>query len=271
MGGKPVTWENSDETIRQAHGYLSYKGIDSANATPEQLQRAVQVGKERAAKEEAAKAQRANIARRNGFNPDTGRWEVERDADGNVVRDRFQELQDKLKAERDANQERWENSPRNPKNKKTGPQSVPESYYYHRLANLFEETRDSLEDVSAKRRERQVKVAGLEGQVNPHGFVDLVKGIRNVQAFSGMGGGGMPKERVEKKEKKIGEKTVGRADQREALMRIMSASQNDPDFKDKFTKEDALNPDSLLHKALVSKNPSLQDESKVMAKYYTGS
>jgi len=147
---------------------------------------------------------------------------------------------------------------------------VQESYY-HRLANLFEETRDSLEDVSAKRRERQVKVAGLEGQVNPHGFVDLVKGIRNVQAFSGMGGGGMPKERVEKKEKKIGEKTVGRADQREALMKIMSASQNDPDFKDKFTKEDALNPDSLLHKALVSRNPSLQDESKVMAKYYTGS
>jgi hypothetical protein len=54
MGGKPVTWENSDETIRQAHSYLSYKGIDSANATPEQLQRAVQVGRERAAKEEAA-------------------------------------------------------------------------------------------------------------------------------------------------------------------------------------------------------------------------
>jgi hypothetical protein len=81
----------------------------------------------------------------------------------------------------------------------------------------------------------------------------------------------MPKERVEKREKTVGKKTVGRADQRKALMTIMSASQNDPDFKDRFTKEDALNPDSPLHKALVSKNSNLRDESKVMAKYYTPS
>jgi hypothetical protein len=143
--------------------------------------------------------------------------------------------------------------------------------YYRRLANLFEETRDSLEDVSAKRRERQVKVAGLEGQVNPHGFKDLVKGIRNVQAFSGMGGGGMPKERVEKQSENVGERTVAKADQRKALMAIMSASQDHADLKDRFTKEDALNPHSPLHKMLVSRNPDLRDESKVMAKYYTGS
>jgi len=143
--------------------------------------------------------------------------------------------------------------------------------YYRRLANLFEETRDSLEDVSAKRRERQVKVAGLEGQVNPHGFMDLVKGIRNVQAFSGMGGGGMPKERVEKQSENVGKRTVGKADQRKALMAIMSASQDHADLKDRFTKEDALNPHSPLHKMLVSRNPDLRDESKVMAKYYTGS
>jgi hypothetical protein len=143
--------------------------------------------------------------------------------------------------------------------------------YYRRLANLFEETRDSLEDVSAKRRERQVTVAGLEGQVNPHGFKDLVKGIRNVQAFSGMGGGGMPKERVEKQSENIGERTVAKADQRKALMAIMSASQDHADLKDRFTKEDALNPHSPLHKMLVSRNPDLRDESKVMAKYYTGS
>jgi len=143
--------------------------------------------------------------------------------------------------------------------------------YYRRLANLFEETRDSLEDISAKRRERQVKVAGLEGQVNPHGFKDLVKGIRNVQAFSGMGGGGMPKERVEKQSENVGERTVAKADQRKALMAIMSASQDHADLKDRFTKEDALNPHSPLHKMLVSRNPDLRDESKVMAKYYTGS
>ena len=143
--------------------------------------------------------------------------------------------------------------------------------YYRRLANLFEETRDSLEDVSAKRRERQVKVAGLEGQVNPHGFKDLVKGIRNVQAFSGMGGGGMPKERVKKQSENVGERTVANADQRKALMKIMSASQDHADLKDRFTKEDALNPHSPLHKMLVSRNPDLRDESKVMAKYYTGS
>ena len=146
-----------------------------------------------------------------------------------------------------------------------------ENYYYNRLANLFEETRDSLEDISAKRRERQVKVAGLEGQVNPHGFKDLVKGIRNVQAFSGMGGGGMPKERVEKQSENVGKRTVGKADQRKALMAIMSASQDHADLKDRFTKEDALNPHSPLHKMLVSRNPDLRDESKVMAKYYTGS
>jgi hypothetical protein len=218
------------------------------------------------AREIEAQNQRAEIARGQGFgNNKTGTWD----------KGAFEQLQANLKAERDANQQRWENSPNNPKNKKpaeqTGPQSIPESYYYHRLANLFEETRDSLEDISAKRRERQVKVAGLEGQVNPHGFVDLVRGIRNVQAFSGMGGADMPKERVEKREKTVGKKTVGRADQRKALMTIMSASQNDPDFKDRFTKEDALNPDSPLHKALVSKNSNLRDESKVMAKYYTPS
>jgi hypothetical protein len=143
--------------------------------------------------------------------------------------------------------------------------------YYRRLANLFEETRDSLEDISAKRRERQVQVAGLEGQVNPHGFVDLVKGIRNVQAFSGMGGADMPKERVEKSSENVGERTVPKADQRKALMKIMSASQDHADLKDRFTKEDALNPHSPLHKMLVSRNPDLRDESKVMAKYYTGS
>jgi len=143
--------------------------------------------------------------------------------------------------------------------------------YYRRLANLFEETRDSLEDISAKRRERQVKVAGLEGQVNPHGFMDLVKGIRNVQAFSGMGGADMPKERVEKSSENVGERTVAKADQRKALMAIMSASQDHADLKDRFTKEDALNPHSPLHKMLVSRNPDLRDESKVMAKYHTGS
>jgi len=143
--------------------------------------------------------------------------------------------------------------------------------YYRRLANLFEETSDSLEDISAKRRERQVKVAGLEGQVNPHGFMDLVKGIRNVQAFSGMGGADMPKERVEKSSENVGERTVAKADQRKALMAIMSASQDHADLKDRFTKEDALNPHSPLHKMLVSRNPDLRDESKVMAKYHTGS
>ena len=145
------------------------------------------------------------------------------------------------------------------------------SYYYRRLANLFEETRDSLEDISAKRRERQVEVAGLKGQVNPHGFMDLVKGIQNVQAFSGMGGADMPKERVEKSSENVGERTVAKADQRKALMAIMSASQDHADLKDRFTKEDALNPHSPLHKMLVSRNPDLRDESKVMAKYHTGS
>ena len=153
----------------------------------------------------------------------------------------------------------------------TGNKTEMKESYYHRLANLFEETRDSLEDISAKRRERQVKVAGLEGQVNPHGFVDLVKGIRNVQAFSGMGGADMPKERVEKSSENVGERTVAKADQRKALMAIMSASQDHEDLKDRFTKEDALNPHSPLHKMLVSRNPDLRDESKVMAKYHTGS
>jgi hypothetical protein len=143
--------------------------------------------------------------------------------------------------------------------------------YYRRLANLFEETRDSLEDISAKRRERQVKVAGLEGQVNPHGFMDLVKGIRNVQAFSGMGGADMPKPPEKKSSQNVGERTVANADQRKALMAIMSASQDHADLKDRFTKEDALNPHSPLHKMLVSRNPDLRDESKVMAKYHTGS
>jgi hypothetical protein len=140
--------------------------------------------------------------------------------------------------------------------------------YYNRLANLFEETRDSLEDISAKRRERQVQVAGLKGEINPHGFVDLVKGMKNLRAFSGMGGGDMPKDRIEKASENIGERTVAKADQRKALMTIMSASQDHPDLKDRFTKEDALNPHSPLHKMLVSRNPNLRDESQIMAKYH---
>ena len=151
-----------------------------------------------------------------------------------------------------------------------GPAQHPERENVSRLASLFENN-DRLDIASAKRRERQVQVAGLEGQVNPHGFKDLVKGIRNVQAFSGMGGGGMPKERVEKPSENVGERTVAKADQREALMKIMSASQDHADLKDRFTKEDALNPHSPLHKMLVSRNPDLRDESKVMAKYYPGS
>jgi len=140
--------------------------------------------------------------------------------------------------------------------------------YYRRLASLFENN-DRLDIASAKRRERQVQVAGLEGQVNPHGFENLAQGIRNVQAFSGMGGADMPKTPVEKPSENVGERTVAKADQRKALMAIMSASQDHADLKDRFTKEDALNPNSPLHKMLVSRNPGLQDESQVMAKYYT--
>ena len=140
--------------------------------------------------------------------------------------------------------------------------------YYRRLASLFENN-DRLDIASANRRERQVKVAGLEGQVNPHGFENLAQGIRNVQAFSGMGGADMPKTPVETPSENVGKRTVAKADQREALMKIMSASQDHADLKDRFTKEDALNPNSPLHKMLVSRNPELQDESQVMAKYYT--
>ena len=84
-----------------------------------------------------------------------------------------------------------------------------------------------------------------------------------------MGGADMPKNPVEKPSENVGERTVAKADQRKALMKIMSASQDHVDLKDRFTKEDALNPNSPLHKMLVSRNPGLQDESQVMAKYYT--
>jgi len=127
---------------------------------------------------------------------------------------------------------------------------------------------EAIEDISAKRRERQVEVAGLKGEINPHGFEDLAKGIKNIKAFSGMGGGDMPKDRVQKASESIGERTVAKADQRKALMTIMSASQDHPDLKDRFTKEDALNPHSPLHKMLVSRNPNLRDESQIMAKYH---
>ena len=149
----------------------------------------------------------------------------------------------------------------------TAPRKPISEVYYRRLASLFENN-DRLEIASAKRRERQVQVAGLEGQVNPHGFENLAQGIKNVQAFSGHGGGEMPKERVQKRERNVGTKTLARADQRQALMAIMSASQNHADLKDRFTKEDALNPNSPLHKMLLSRNPGLQDESQVMAKYF---
>ena len=151
-----------------------------------------------------------------------------------------------------------------PQSRKGTLQMVREDYYN----TLKQKLNESLEDISAKRRERQVKVAGLEGQINPHGFVDLAQGIRNVRAFSGMGGAAMPKERVGKQEENIGERTIAKADRKQALTAIMSASQNDSDFKGRFSVDDAYNPNSPLHKALVSKYPNLKDESQIMTKYW---
>ena len=262
MGGKPVTWENSDETIRQAHGYLSYKGIHSADATPEQLQRAVQVGKERAAREEAAKAQRANIARRNGFNPDTGKWTVERDPNtGEVTRDRFQELQDKLKAERDANQERWGNSPNNPKNKKTGPQPVPESYY-RRLANLFEETREPSGP--------QVNQAAYG--FNPRGGRNARKAEASLR--SGMWRGDSTTKgstRNAKKERNVGKRELSGEDIKQAVATLYSAAMEHPEFRrmseiGEFGKADIMSPSSSAHKALLAKYPEGHEVHQASAK-----
>lgn len=262
MGGKPVTWENSDETIRQADSYLNYKGIDSANATPEQLQRAVQVGKERAAKEEAAKAQRANIARRNGFDPDTGKWTVERNPDtGEVTRDRFQELQDKRKAERDANQERWENSPNNPKNKKTGPQPVPESYY-RRLANLFEETREP-----------------SGPQVNQAAYGFDPRGGRNARKAeaslrSGMWRGDSTTKgstRNPKKERNVGKRELSGEDIKQAVTTLYSAAMEHPEFRrmseiGEFGKAHIMSPSSSAHRALLAKYPEGHEVHQASAK-----
>jgi hypothetical protein len=163
-----------------------------------------------------------------------------------------------------------ERAPNGKKDKAGRPRagSIAEAYYTHLSQRLNEQLETNLEKVSAKRRERQVEVAGLKGEINPHGFVDLVQGMKNLRTFSGMGGGDMPKDRVEKPSENIGERTVAKADQRKALMAIMSASQDHPDLKDRFTKEDALNPHSPLHKMLVSRNPNLRDESQIMAKYH---
>jgi hypothetical protein len=252
MGGKPVTWENSDETIRQAHGYLSYKGIHSADATPEQLQQAIKIGKERAAREEAAKAQRAEIAKEHGFNPDTGKWNT----------GAFENLQDKLKAERDANQQRWENSPNNPKNKKTGPQSVPESYYYHRLANLFEETREP-----------------SGPQINQAAYGFDPRGGRNARKAeaslrSGMWRGDSSAKgstRNPKKERNVGKRELSGEDIKQAVMTLYSAAMEHPEFKrmsetGEFGKADIMSPSSSAHRALLAKYPEGHEVHQASAK-----
>lgn len=257
MGGKPVTWENSDETIRQAHGYLSYKGIHSADATPEQLQQAIKIGKERAAREEAAKAQRGVIASEQGFgNNKTGTWD----------KGAFENLQDKLKAERDANQQRWENSPNNPKNKKpaeqTGPQSVPESYYYHRLANLFEETREP-----------------SGPQVNQAAYGFNARGGRNARKAeaslrSGMWRGDSSAKgstRNPKKERNVGKRELSGEDIKQAVATLYTAAMEHPEFKKmfetgEFGKAHIMSPSSAAHRALLAKYPEGHEVHQASAK-----
>jgi len=263
MGGKPVTWENSDETIRQADSYLNYKGIDSANATPEQLQRAVQVGKERAAKEEAAKAQRANIARSQGFNPNTGKWSA----------GAFENLQAQRQAERDANQERWENSPRNPKNKAGnvrsntggggfgGGQTVKESYYT-RLANLFEETREPSGP--------QVNQAAYG--FNPRGGRNARKAEASLR--SGMWRGDSTTKgstRNPKKERNVGKRELSGEDIKQAVATLYSAAMEHPEFKrmsetGEFGKADIMSPSSSAHRALLAKYPEGHEVHQASAK-----
>ena len=245
MGGKPVTWENSDETIKQAHGYLSYKGIHSADATPEQLQQAITVGKQRAKTEEEAKTKREVIAREQGFgNNEPGTWD----------KGAFEALQDKLKAERDANQQRWENSPNNPKNKKTepqtGPQSIPESYY-RRLANLFEETREP-----------------SGPQVNQAAYGFDPRGGRNARKAeaslrSGMWRGDSTTKgstRNPKKERNVGKRELSGEDIKQAVATLYSAAMEHPEFRrmseiGEFGKAHIMSPSSSAHKALLAKYP----------------
>jgi hypothetical protein len=256
MGGKPVTWENSDETIKQAHGYLSYKGIHSADATPEQLQQAITVGKQRTKTEEEVKTKREIIAREQGFgNNEPGTWD----------KGKFEALQDKLKAERDANQQRWENSPNNPKNKKpepqTGPQLIPESYY-RRLANLFEETREP-----------------SGPQVNQAAYGFDPRGGRNARKAeaslrSGMWRGDSTTKgstRNPKKERNIGKRELSGEDIKQAVATLYSAAMEHPEFRrmseiGEFGKAHIMSPSSSAHKALLAKYPEGHEVHQASAK-----
>jgi hypothetical protein len=262
--GKPVTWESSDETIRQAHGYLSYKGIHSDDATPEQLQRAVEIGKERAAREEAAKAQRAKIASKQGFgNKVAGTWD----------KGAFEKLQAERQAERDANQQRWENSPNNPKNKAGnvrsntggggfgGGQTVKESYYA-RLANLFEETREP-----------------SGPQVNQAAYGFDPRGGRNARKAeaslrSGMWRGDSTTKgstRNPKKERNVGKRELSGEDIKQAVATLYSAAMEHPEFRrmseiGEFGKADIMSPSSSTHRALLAKYPEGHEVHQASAK-----
>ena len=125
---------------------------------------------------------------------------------------------------------------------------------------LINETKDSLEDITRRRQERQVEVAGLGGQINPQGFENLVKGIANLKAFSGWGGAEMPKSKSQKKSKAIGERKLSNEDIKQAVMILYSAAMDHPDFRQlldvgAFGKAQIMSPSSEVHRELVSRYP----------------
>ena len=209
------------------------------------------------AREIEAQNQRAEIARGQGFgNNKTGTWD----------KGAFEQLQANLKAERDANQQRWENSPNNPKNKKpaeqTGPQSIPESYYYHRLANLFEETREPSGP--------QVNQAAYG--FDPRGGRNARKALASLQ--SGMWRGDSTAKgstRNPKKERNVGKRELSGEDIKQAVMTLYSAAMEHPEFKrmsetGEFGKAHIMSPSSSAHRALLAKYPEGHEVHQASAK-----
>lgn len=216
------------------------------SVTPQSVGTPIQsVASAPSAREIEAQNQRAEISRGQGFgNNKTGTWD----------KGAFEQLQANLKAERDANQKRWEESPNNPKNKKTepqtGPQSIPESYY-RRLANLFEETREP-----------------SGPQVNQAAYGFDPRGGRNARKAeaslrSGMWRGDSTTKgstRNPKKERNVGKRELSGEDIKQAVATLYSAAMEHPEFRrmseiGEFGKAHIMSPSSSAHKALLAKYP----------------
>jgi hypothetical protein len=138
---------------------------------------------------------------------------------------------------------------------------VQESYY-HRLANLFEETREPSGP--------QINQAAYG--FDPRGGRNARKALASLQ--SGMWRGDSTAKgsaRNPKKERNVGKRELSGEDIKQAVATLYSAAMEHPEFKrmsetGEFGKADIMSPSSAAHKALLAKYPKGHEVHQASAK-----